>query len=241
MPYCYKCGVKLDDDAKVCPLCGTKIPEKDDTKTKVENGENIDTSEPLYPVYDEYSKKQKISTILEIISVSLFIAIASVVSINLILEGTISWSKIPSVSIFFIWLVVCAILLFYNKFIYSIFFILIFIFGYLVSLDTLDKKLSWSIGYGLPILLSIAILSSILYLIVSKLKQKGLNIIAYFLLAGCILCFLIDMIINFNRFSIIKLSWSKFVSFAVIPMSLFLLYLHHRFSTKLPGKRIFRI
>lgn len=238
MPYCYKCGVKLDEDAKICPLCGTKIPENTEVDSKDEKkGKN----EPLYPIYDEYSKKQKISTILEIISVSFFIAIASIVVINLVLEGKINWSKIPSVSIFFIWLLVCSILLFYDRFIYLTIFIFIFVFGYLVSLDSLDKKLTWSIGYGLPILLSISILSFFTYLIISKLKQKGLNIFAYFLLAGCLLCFLIDTIINFNRFSIIKISWSKFVSFAVIPMSLFLLYLHHRFSTKLPGKRIFRI
>ena len=40
MPYCYKCGVKLENGARVCPLCGTIIPEdtlKEDFSEKIKN------------------------------------------------------------------------------------------------------------------------------------------------------------------------------------------------------------
>ncbi|MEJ5273632.1 MAG: hypothetical protein WH035_05835, partial [Spirochaetota bacterium] len=133
------------------------------------------------------------------------------------------------------------IFIFYKKIIYSFLFIFLSIFGYLISLDSLDKKIGWSFTYALPILISCLIIFLLLFLLTTKTKQKGLNLIAYYLIGGCLICFAIDLIINFNISSFFLITWSKYVSFAVIPMSLFLLYIHHRFVKKLPGKRIFRI
>lgn len=259
MPYCYNCGVKLDDDASYCPLCGAKTPvnkKQDDQSIKsndienkiniknkidIENNTEIDKNNSIYPSYEKSSEKQKLTSILEIISVSFIISIISIVLINLILDSKISWSKIPSVTIFFAWLIIVSILIFYKKIIYSFLFIFLSIFGYLISLDSLDKKIGWSFTYALPILISCLIIFLLLFLLTTKTKQKGLNLIAYYLIGGCLICFAIDLIINFNISSFFLITWSKYVSFAVIPMSLFLLYIHHRFVKKLPGKRIFRI
>lgn len=243
MPYCYKCGVKLDDSAKICPLCGTKIPENSDNNknSKEESSKSMNDKNYLYPSFSESSDKDKVKSILEIISVSFIISIISIVLINYILERNITWSKIPSVTIFFTWIIVCSIFIFLKRILYSFIFIFISVFGFLLSLDSMDKKISWSMNYGLPILLSIVIFAVLLYFIIKISKQKGINILAYFLLSGCGICFCIDIIINFNILKNISISWSKYVSFAVIPISCFLLYIHYRFAKKLPGKRVFRI
>ncbi len=244
MPYCYNCGVKLDDSATFCPLCGAKVPKKnDDAKNNIEN-KNIEDKKKenfIYPSYSKSSGRQKITSILEIISVSFIISIISLTLINLILEGKITWSKVPSITIFFVWLILASILVFYNKVAYIFIFTFISISGYLLSLDSTDKKLSWSISYGLTILLSIFVIISILYIITRFTKKKGLNLIAYFLLGVCFICFAIDIIVRFNVVKQIEITWSKYVSFAVIPISLFLLYIHYRFSRQLPSKRVFRI
>ncbi|NMC67472.1 MAG: hypothetical protein GYA61_04505 [Spirochaetales bacterium] len=264
MPYCYNCGVKLDDLADTCPLCGAKIPIKKDSINKLgkekldenniikederfndkeivnlKNNKNI--SDFLYPAYESSSEKQRITSILEIISVSFIISILSIVLINFILEGKITWSKIPAFSIFFAWLIIASILVFNRKIFFSLLFIFLSIFGYLVSLDSLNKKIDWSINYALPILAFCVAVFTILFFISKKTKLKGLNLFAYYLLGGCLICFEIDIIININTMGHIFISWSKYVSFAVVPISLFLLYIHHRFATKLPGKRTFRI
>ncbi len=250
MPYCYNCGVKLDDDATICPLCGAKIPVVNKKETEsfsnnkdynFEKEENKKDNSSLYPIYDSSTSKQKLTSIIEIISVSFIICILSLVLINFILEGKITWSKIPSVTIFFSWLIIASSIVFQRKILYSIFFIFISIFGYLISLDSLNKDLGWSINFGLPILISVVIISILLYFLILKTRQKGLNLVAYFLLAGNLLCFSIDIIIGYNLLKIFIISWSKYVSFAVIPLSFFLLYLHHRFAKKLPAKRTFRI
>jgi hypothetical protein len=268
MPYCYNCGVKLDESVDICPLCGAKIPIKKDfidkrekeslkednlsnesdlskenekyTKKEI-NKYNKDKADFLYPAYESSSEKQRITSILEIISVSFVISIISIVLINFILEGKITWAKVPAFTIFFAWLVIASILVFNKKLFYSLLFIFISIFGYLISLDSLDKKLDWSFNYALPILISCIVVFVILFFISKNTKLKGLNLFAYYLLGGCLICLAIDIIINMNILGYVYISWSKYVSFAVIPISLFLLYIHHRFATKLPGKRTFRI
>lgn len=258
MPYCYNCGVKLDNSQNICPLCGAKIPETNLSSNKninqkissesqlnekqVEKIENKNNkNEFLYPLYHDFSEKSKITSLIEIISVSLLISIVSLVLINLILESKISWSKIPSVTIFFIWIIFCSTLLFQKKILYILLFVFLSIFGYLLSLDSFDKTINWSINYAVPILVSCLIVFVILLVVNIRVKQKGLNLIAYYLLGGCLLCFAIDIIINFNILHYFYISWSKYVSFAVFPLSIFLLYIHHRFAKKLPGKRTFRI
>ena len=46
MPYCWKCGAKLDEDAKFCPTCGTQVgpPVTKPKRRRIERGERRPTS-----------------------------------------------------------------------------------------------------------------------------------------------------------------------------------------------------
>jgi hypothetical protein len=265
MPYCYKCGVKLENGARVCPLCGTIIPEdtlkegfsekiknktdqsicidtnniKDQDKNNIE--ENNKNNSATYPYYSSLSRSKKHLVIFEILSVSLLIVVASLLVINLILDSTISWSKLPSITIFLCWFISMVVIFFLKKPALIGLFTTIAISLYLVGLDSLDLQIDWSIRIAIPIVIISSIVGFFITTVTIRSKLKGLNIAAYFLLGSCLICITIDTTLSLNLIKIIRLSWSKYVCFAVIPVSIFFLYIHNRFSKKFPGKRIFRM
>lgn len=265
MPYCYKCGVKLEDGVKVCPLCGAIVPDdtlenyfsekiknkndqnicvdtnniKNHDKNNIE--ENIKNNSATYPYYSNLPGYKKHLVIFEILSVSLLIVVASLLVINLILDSTISWSKLPSITIFLCWLISTVVIFFLKKPALIGLFTTIAVSLYLVGLDSLDLQIDWSIRIALPIVIISSLVGFFLTTVTIKSKLKGLNIAAYFLLGACLICITIDITLSYNFIKIIQLSWSRYVCFAVIPVSIFFLYIHNRFSKKFPGTRVFRM
>ena len=82
--YCVKCGVKLADTEKVCPLCGTAVwhPE-------VKQG----TGSPLFPTEKGNPPQRKRSFLLQYILTFLFLLPAVlVVECDLQFNGTVTWS-----------------------------------------------------------------------------------------------------------------------------------------------------
>lgn len=83
--YCIKCGVKLTEGKKPCPLCGT-VPFHPDVEAE--------ESESLYPA-GRYPSNAKVSPVVVLIIVTallFFLPCVITLQCNLLINGHISWS-----------------------------------------------------------------------------------------------------------------------------------------------------
>lgn len=81
--YCVKCGVRLADTEKVCPLCGTRVYHPD-----LQQAETT----PLYPNYKPEKKKAKRWSIMLVLTILYLLPISVCLTADLSVNGILGWS-----------------------------------------------------------------------------------------------------------------------------------------------------
>ncbi len=238
MPFCKKCGVEVEERHETCPLCGEKINGK--------IGEE-DLENRKYPRQEptEGKKFKKLSPeiqrkiIWEIVSIALTVPLILILIINFILSRTVDWGLYPITTIVYIWLAISFPLRFLKKPLLIVGVEIISLVGFLAIIDLIDGTFSWFQYLALPITFTIIIITGIVVLLSFKSKRKGANIAAFILFGVSLLCIGLDLIIiNYVKEVVILIpTWSIFVSLALIPIGLFLLYIHYRLSEVVDIKR----
>ncbi len=99
MSYCVHCGVKLSDYHEECPLCRTKV---------FNPNVKVDPETRDFPKYREHLKvtdPHHMKSLLAgmVISFAVAIYIVVLLLINYLVNGTISWSLIPTLSLLLVW------------------------------------------------------------------------------------------------------------------------------------------
>jgi hypothetical protein len=110
-----------------------------------------------------------------------------------------------------------------------------------ILLDIYAGETGWQIKLGIPVLLVAYVTIFVLVLMISNSRQKGLNIIAYSLIAAGVLCGCIDGIITVYRRSTVSFGWSLIVMVSVLFISMLLLYIHYRLKKITDLQRFFHI
>lgn len=85
--YCVKCGVRLADSEKSCPLCGTRVFHPD-----VAREEGV----PPYPLKEGAGRRVNRSLVMIVITVVLAIVALQFLTFELRLAGSLSWSYYAS-------------------------------------------------------------------------------------------------------------------------------------------------
>ncbi len=184
------------------------------------------------------SKTERQKAAWEILSVSLEITSATVFLINLLVSKGISWSLFPLASFMFFG------------------FARPHLLGRRPRLQAchrdrsphLSPELGFIIGKGawawrlaLPICLLAEGIAAIIGLLARNTRRKGLNILA-FVLAGCaLLCIGIELFIDIFLENPIRPGWSVVTALALLPIAVFLLYIHHRVATSTNLHRLFKL
>ena len=174
--YCIKCGVELEDGAKRCPLCETPVPEIKGLEEKKFVKE--------YPIininlYEMKMKKVKKAVFLSFFTISI-ISILEVLFQNLIMYGKLEWGyyAIPSILIFDLGLFV---FLDSYRMRTNLFLLLSGFTSYFLLLDFGDKKLTWSIKRGIPIVIALYLISLVFSYVWDKHKSDRLKILNFFI------------------------------------------------------------
>jgi uncharacterized membrane-anchored protein len=94
---------------------------------------------------------------------------------------------------------------------------------------------------GIPLLLAAYVTLLALFKVIRKTHQKGLNIIAYSLIAAGIFSLCIDGIISLYSGETIVLSWSLIVMVSAVLVAGFLLYVHFQLKKATDLRRFFHI
>lgn len=225
MPYCPRCGVEVEASARACPLCDTPIPPL----------EGVDLSAaPAYiePYEDRLAKvfasagtvKQRVFwALMLLLALPLFI-VAAVDGFD---DGQLSWSWITSLS-----LLAAAGYLATGFFLYKHFLTLVgglvaITTGFLAGLDALQAGRDWFLPLGLPILLSLFVLSAGVWMTVRFAKQRGWNLFGFILSGLALFLLSLEALVQIFHHDKIAFSWSLITSLALIPTALYLFFLHY--------------
>ena len=217
--YCIKCGVELEDGAKRCPLCETPVPEIKGLEEKKFVKE--------YPIininlYEMKMKKVKKAIFLSFFTISI-ISILEVLFQNLIMYGKLEWGyyAIPSILIFDLGLFV---FLDSYRMRTNLFLLLSGFTSYFLLLDFGDKKLTWSLRLGIPIVLALYLISLIFSYVWDKHKSDRLKILNFFIFFVGIFLLILELVISK------KMTWSIFSSIPLFILSIMLRYAYKSYK-----------
>lgn len=239
MKNCTHCGVELENSMNFCPLCGEPVLDEisnnsDYIKVRLKERSELTVFQKLTP-----SQKRKLSW--EISGIILISGILVTFIIDIIGDYNLSWSKYS--------IAVCSIL-FINITLFNFFYhrrLLVLIGSFVSSsallllLNLFTGEMNWGIKLGIPLLFGAYFVVYMLIILIKRSKNKGMNIIAYSLLAAGLLCIVTEAFISKYRIKDLHLEWSYIVMASVVPIAGLLLYLHFRLRRGRDLKRFFHI
>ena len=230
MNVCKKCGVELDINMNYCPLCGHKA--------------NATSEAPLFPKDETYdfqvlSNVQKRKVFWDLSLIVLVAGILTSTVIDLIINKNITWSKytitVGLALVIHISLIVFlharTVPLLLSGFIASSLLILL--------LDWINKSMDWAVTMGIPLLFCIYLIVLALALIIKKSRQKGVNLIAYVLLAIAMTGICTEGILSLNMHNALTLHWSLILLVCMVAISAILLFIHFRLKKATDLRKFF--
>ncbi len=232
MPLCPTCGVELADDASHCPLCGTPLADG--------------LARPHESIFDpddreKFTDDERRTIAWEVLSVSIGIGMAVVFLVDLFLERRLTWSLYPIAALAFVWLLLTAPLKLRNRPVLAAVLSGVSALAFLLALNLIQGRLNWAPAVAIPIALDAEISAGAAVFAASRVKRKGVNIIAFGLLAVTLLCIGVEATLGQYLYGRIALHWSAVVATSLVPVAGFLFYLHHRVTKKANLRRLFRL
>lgn len=234
---CKNCGVELEEDMAVCPLCGQ--PAGSDLGS--ESSQDLALNGPRPPfVSPRMSRPQKKVT-WQVISIILLSGSAASFIVDFFINHQITWSEytvaigltiFSYVSLFAFW-EQQPIFEIIAGFVVSSFFLLL--------LDALTNGISWSIWLAIPLLFAANLIVILLMAIIRSSRYKGINLIAYGFCGAALLSVFVEAALSFFETRQIRLRWSIIVTACLIPVIVVLYFLHYRFKKGRDLKKTFHM
>lgn len=228
MPYCPKCGVEVESNR--CPLCDHLI--KQDIHTiPFSHAVEIEKKKIFF------SNREK-KRIFHASTIFFAILVSSIcITVDLLFDSKISWSAYPTIAVSSIALITSASI--YVNGVFKGITILLLNLLMLFLLDIQIPVKNFFLMISLPISFMTSILSFGIYITIKKSKKRGMNIPGYILIGLTIMNIFIDLLVQNFIHGIPKLTWSLITTVSLIPISLFLLYIHYVLSKKIDFSKIF--
>lgn len=230
MALCKTCGVDIGD-AAICPLCHKPV-----NSSEASEHHEVEPKQKQVPLSNERRLQ-----IFEVISVSILIAAAAVSIVNVVIEGKLSWAWYPLFSLILIWTLSTTPVILPKKPWLVALIDIIGLSGFLYALDVLTGPVVWFFRLALPMLIGLIVAIAVVLLAYTLAKRKGLNIIGWILLAIAEFCIAIEASILMYTNSPFKLFWSSIVASSLIPVALFLFYIHYRIAKSVTLRKLFHL
>jgi len=231
----------MEENANFCSLCGEPLPGKSANNISYIKSGKQRREEKLLSDYRQLTGFQKRKIFWTISGLILIAAIIITLLIDFVGNHKITWSKFP---------VTVSLVLFINftlntfmrrRIILMLSLSFLSVSAFFILLDIYLGKTGWQIKSGIPVILAAYVIVFILIFLVRRSKQKGLNIIAFSMIAGGLLSVCTEGIISVYSHGTISLEWSLIVLVSVALISMLLLYIHYRLKRATDLKRFFHI
>ncbi|GEO07158.1 hypothetical protein AAE02nite_48220 [Adhaeribacter aerolatus] len=223
--YCDHCGVELEAEMLVCPLCNNPVS----SSLEKQEGEVIISTISLPYGGKKMNQPQKKIT-WEVVSIVLFCAIIATSTINFIINKSITWAEYPIAICLIIFAYISVFAFLAQKTIVQLLVSFLVAAAALFLLDLLTNGLNWAPALAIPLLLATNLILIGLLVVFRSSREKGVNLIGYSFLGAALLCICIEAIWRFYLNQPFRLWWSVIVSLSVLPVSLVLLLMHYRYK-----------
>ena len=229
MSYCVKCGVKLKNSERVCPLCNTKVINPNIKENKYED---------LYPNKVEEFNSINFKFLSKLIIIVLFILSLVTVICNILIVHKITWSIYVIVSTLYVSSHLSFLL---RKSIFiplTIEFIslefLLFVIAYL------NNGMHWYLYLVFPFIMILWIYIMLCTYLIKKRKKSILRSIATCIMFSSVALIVIESGIDLFKYETINLKWSIYASQPIIIISLliYILSFHKKLLNEIK-QRIF--
>lgn len=226
MAYCVKCGVKLEDSEKKCPLCQTVVYHPD---IKIPDDAVQPYPEEHTILLREMNNKYKIIIATICIFIPTFLTLICDYKIN---SGQILWADIVFSSVCFLYCLIFIPLIFPKKdtLLYlGIDFAALLLFQWHLSY-TLNEN--WFFPFAMPLILSVALITFASILIKRFVTKSYLFVFAIaFMLTGAD-CIFIELLISTTFFNQVKFIWSYYPCITFIAVGVILLLINRNKKLK---------
>ena len=206
--YCYKCGVKLKDNVKKCPLC----------KTHLKYAKNNNELSAYSNIIDEVGGHIDFKYISKILLLILILSALITVICNYCISGKITWSIYVIASITYLSFQLS--FLYFKKKLFPAILSLLGLEYLLFTIAYLNNGLHWYLYLVMPNIFAVWIII-VLSIYIFKRKKRNLmrNIPIIFFIISSILI-VTEILIDLYLRNIIKLTWSLYASIPILVISL---------------------
>jgi hypothetical protein len=239
---CPYCGVEMEENANFCSLCGEPLLEKNKDNYAFIETRKKSQKEKLLTDYQKLSGSQKRKIFWQISGMILFAGILITLVTDFVVCSGITWSKYPGTVSLILFINITMGTFWFRKYILWGTLSFLSFSALLVLLDIYSGDNSgWGIKLGIPLLLTTCLTVFSLFKLIRSSSQKGLNIIAFSILASGFLCICVDGIISLYRDNLQLFGWSLIVMVASAIIASLLLYIHFRLKKVTDLRRFFHI
>ena len=217
MAYCPRCGVEVEERLENCPLCDTVIPAevREHPDGGAEFPDSVITPSPAYRKLGEGEKRRLAALIIGFLALFPVILTAG---IDLSRTGTITWSYFVIVPVCGAGAAAWLLFQFRRRPAAAVGFFLLILMAVNLLLELRIRGLFFDSPI-LPFVLVSSVAVEIFVLFAARRRRTPLTLIASALLISALLLCAVDLLIARG------LGWSRITSAAILPVTLFLVYL----------------
>ena len=237
MPYCTRCGVEVNEEAKKCPLCNSPIQQfnTDPAPGREYPEDTLNSAAP------RLTPKERVRLSVFMTSFGIMIPLLITLAADIAVNRRITWSVYPLIGLTSSWLLTILPLIKQKNstaIIWGEFFILMTTFA---ALSTFTPSSDKVMNLGSPIVFFGALVTQGVVSVSSRTARKGSNTAGFILIGIGVFCALTDILLSISLSNSLQMSWSLIVLAALAPVSGMLLYLHYRKKKRIGLSRYFHI
>ncbi len=241
MKRCQNCGVESEENANFCSLCGEPLLDKITENSSLIRSGITHREEKLLTDYQRLTGFQKRKIFWQISGLILISGIIITLLIDFVENRTITWSKYPATISLVLFINFTLNTFLRNKITLMVALSFLSVTGLFILFDVYAGDTGWEIKLGIPLLLAFYITLILLIYLIRNAKQKGMNVIAYSMIAAGVLCICIEGMISIYFRSSVYVGWSLIVMVSVVLIAMLLLFIHYRLKKATDLKRFFHI
>jgi hypothetical protein len=221
MPYCPDCAVEVDDSVEACPLCGAGLQKDALQPTTVYP---LVTDNPVKIVLPWDRLRGRIFAVLTCV----FIMPLLIVCFIDLLDSAVTWSRYVMLPLACAWLYSALLLYKIRRPVQLLVGLLAVTSGLLLGLDICRGGMSWFLTLAGPAIVAWSLWTVPMAWLLAKRKVGWANGTAWCLLGVTLFCVALDMLISQYTSMTPVPTWSLIVLIGLLPVIVFLLYVHHR-------------
>jgi len=219
MAICVSCEIEIDDNLKVCPLCG---------KAREDNVDQEKSPENFPSGIIQLHKKENRRHLWELSGIIVFSAITVCTIVDLLVNKSLRWSLFSDVSIIAVWIIMSVFLFLKKKTYLSAALLMLAVLTALFFIDIIDPASKWFIPLGFPLAIAAFTATGLIITLYKAAHFKGLNIIAAALITLSGLCIITETVLDEYLKGSVGLRWSLIAAVSIFPVSLIFFFYHYR-------------